>query len=446
MFQRNILHELDKWSKKRDRKPLIIKGARQVGKTTAINIFSENFDEYLYFNLDLKEDRELFEQDLSISDLITALFLYRNKSKPDRGKTLVFIDEIQNVPEALSQLRYFYETASDLYVIASGSLLETISSRKKTYPVGRVEILNMFPLTFSEYLKAMGLNKVLEFYDLVPPPKLAHSILLKHFHRYTLLGGMPEVIEKYRKTEDILIANSIYSNLLETYKEDVKKYARNNNMAEIIRYALDTAPLEAGTRIKFHGFGNSDCGSRNMGEALRTLEKAMLVDIVYPTTEVKPPMKPDSKKSPKLFFLDTGLVNYSVGLQDHFFKMDDLHSFYQGILAEHIVEQELKATYCKNRKLNFWVRAKKQSTAEVDFVVPYKNLVIPVEVKSGKSGTLKSLHQFVNRANHPYAIRLYAGYFSIEKHITPSGTEYCLLNLPYYLAGKLKTFMESFIK
>lgn len=372
------------------------------------------------------------------------MFLHKNKSRK-KGKTLVFIDEIQNVPKALSQLRYFYESIKDLYVIASGSLLKTISSRKITYPVGRVEFINMYPLTFSEYLKATGVKEVLKFYNQIPAPGFAHSKLLKHFHRFTLLGGMPEIIKDYIKTDDILSLNSIYNNLIIAYKEDVKKYARNEEMAGIIRFAIDSCPFEAGTRIKFQGFGNSNYGSEKMSEALKTLEKAMLIDIIYPTTNLRPPIKPDFKKSPKLQFLDTGLINFSVGLQEYFFTMEDLHSFHKGVLAEHIVGQELKANYYRNDQLGFWVREKKQSSAEVDFVVPFKEYIIPIEVKAGKSGTLRSLHQFIDRTNHPYAVRIYSGELSKDKNTTPAGTDYYLLNLPYYLTGKLKEYLEWFI-
>ena len=184
-----------------------------------------------------------------------------------------------------------------------------------------------------------------------------------------------------------------------------------------------------------------------MGEALRTLERAMLIYLLYPSTSTEPPIIPDLKKSPRLQFLDTGLINYFVGLQEYFYKTQDLHSFYQGILAEHIVGQELLAINMSNpRKLSFWVREKKQSNAEVDFVVPFQQYVIPVKVKSGKTGTLRSLHQFVNRSNHPYAVRLYAGPLTKTSTKTPEGKAYTLLSLPYFLAGKIHDYMEWLIE
>lgn len=444
IFERTILDDLRAWAGRKDRKPLIIKGARQVGKTTAVNIFSREFDQYLYFNLDKKEDRELFEQDLSFEDLLAALFFYKNESRAS-GKILIFIDEIQNVPLAVNQLRYFYESGSNLYVIASGSLLQTISSRDIHYPVGRVEFKNMYPLSFQEYLKADKKTEFVELYDKIPVPEFAHQKLLNEFHRYTLIGGMPEVIKKYLEKHDLTQINDIYKNLMVAYKEDVKKYARNRNMMQIIRHAINNAALEAGQRIKFHGFGNSQYRSREMGEALRLLEKAMLIQLVYPTTNLKPPIKPDTKKSPKLHFIDTGLLNYSAGLQNYYFTGDDLHSFYKGLMAEHIVGQELITNVMNDNKLHFWVREKKQSSAEVDYVTLFDKYIIPLEVKAGKSGRLRSLHQFVNRSNHPYGVRLYSGKLSIESHTTPSGTQYYLLNLPYYLTGKLDEYLSWFI-
>jgi hypothetical protein len=444
LYYRNILADLESWTEKTDRKPLVIRGARQVGKTTAVNIFAEKFKQYLYFNLDKREDRSVFEQDLSIEDLVAALFFHKNQSM-GRGKTLIFIDEIQNVPDAIKQLRYFYESKKELYVIASGSLLQTTSRREINYPVGRIEFKNMYPFTFSEHLKADNREEAAGLMNRIPIPAYSHKKMLELFHRYAMIGGMPEVIKKFLENNDLVMINEIYKNLLLAYKEDVKKYARNEKMMHIIRHAIDSAPLEAGRRIKFHGFGNSSYGSREMGEALRLLEKAMLINLVYPTTNLKPPVKPDTKKSPRLQFIDTGLLNYSAGLQNHFFGIDDLHSFYRGLLAEHIVGQELKATYLKDSRMNFWTREKRQGSAELDFALLFDKYIIPIEVKSGKSGTLRSLHQFMDRTDHPYGVRIYSGKLSVNRHKTPAGTEYLLLNLPYYLTGVIEKYLDWFI-
>ena len=193
MFDRTIVKELKKWVKKTNRKPLVLRGARQVGKTTAVEIFSKQFDQYIYLNLEILSDRKIFEMDYSVEELIQAIFFEKSKKK-SRGKTLIFIDEIQNSPKAVSMLRYFYESAKDYFVIAAGSLLESLIDRQISFPVGRVEYLYMKPLTFDEYIAAAGDSSLLEVLDQIPCPDFAHEKLLKQFYKYTLIGGMPEVV------------------------------------------------------------------------------------------------------------------------------------------------------------------------------------------------------------------------------------------------------------
>ena len=443
MFSRNIVQELRQWAVKKDRKPLILRGARQVGKTTAVDIFSKDFDQYLYLNLEKKEAAEIFNYNLSTEDLIQAIYLFKDIS-PSKGKTLLFIDEIQNSPQAIAQMRYFYESAKELHVIAAGSLFEVMARDSHTsFPVGRVEYMFMYPLMFEEFLVATGEEQALKYFNNIPLPGFSFSKLHKLFHKYVLIGGMPEVVNAYIEKKDITSLTPIYQGLLTSYLDDVSKYARNKTMVQVIRHAIESAPLEAGRRIKFHGFGNSNYRSREMGEALRTLERAMLIYLLYPSTVTEPPIRPDLRKSPKLQFLDTGLINYFAGLQKFFFKMEDLHSFYQGILAEHIVGQELLAVDMRtSRKLSFWVREKKQSNAEVDYIIQSGQYLIPIEVKAGKTGSLRSLHQFVERSAHPFAVRLNAGPLEKVKAVTPNGKQYDLLSLPYFLAAKLQNYIE----
>ena len=190
MFQRSILHGLTEWSEKPHRKPLILRGARQVGKTTAVSMLAEKFDQYIYLNLELKEDLQLFEQGYKVSELFEAICFLKNKD-PQKHRTLLFIDEIQSSPEAVATLRYFFEDLPHIYVIAAGSLLESLLDRHISFPVGRVEYLKMHPLTFEEFLGATGEAQAVEILDRIPLPDFAHDKLLKLFHRYTLIGGMP---------------------------------------------------------------------------------------------------------------------------------------------------------------------------------------------------------------------------------------------------------------
>jgi len=446
MFTRNILKELDKWSLNNDRKPLILRGARQVGKTTIVDIFSKKFDQYIYLNLDTKDDKDLFERNYNISDLIAAIFLYKKKSQDK--KTLIFIDEIQNSSQAVAMMRYFYEDskASKFYVIAAGSLLETLIDTKISFPVGRVEYLFLYPLNFKEFLMAMDEDEILEILQKIPISNFAHEKILKLFNLYTLIGGMPEIVENYKKHQDIIALNNVYESLLNSYLDDVSKYARNDLTQNVIRHCIESAPFEAGGRIKFQGFGNSNYRSREVGEALRSLERAMIINLVYPSTSIKLPIVPNFKKSPKLQFLDTGLINYFVGLQKDIFNSQNLDLVYGGKIIEHIVGQELISIHNERKKnFNFWVREDKRSNAELDFLFPFEQYVIPIEVKSGKTGRLRSLHEFMKKTNHDYAVRLYADKFSIDD-INFSGVNYKLLNLPYYLGYWVGDYLEYYVR
>jgi predicted AAA+ superfamily ATPase len=183
-----------------------------------------------------------------------------------------------------------------------------------------------------------------------------------------------------------------------------------------------------------------------MGEALRTLEKAMLLQLVFPTTQTEHPYLPDIKKSPRLQVLDTGMLNYFSGLQKPLFGTKDLNELYRGKIAEHIVGQEfLSSNYSFLNTLHFWVRDKKQSEAELDFLFPCNGTMIPVEVKSGNSGTLRSLHQYIDISETKFAVRMYAGNIKLEEHKTPEGTPFRLLNMPYFLSGLLEKYLDYFL-
>ena len=446
MFNRDILKNLTGWKEKNDRKPLVLRGARQVGKTTAINLFSEQFDQYLYLNLEIKTDRDIFEQGYSIEELVQAIFFHKNQQNR-KGRVLIFIDEIQNCPSAVSYLRYFYESFPYLYVIAAGSLLETLIDTHISFPVGRVEYLVMRPLSFKEFLSALSETASLDILNkTIPVPDFAHDKLMKLFNTYAIIGGMPEIVQKYSDHKDIIALNSIFDSLIVSYLDDVEKYARNITMANVIRYAISNAFYEAGNRIKFQGFGNSSYKSREMGEALKVLEKAMLIYLLYPSSSVAPPLQQNTKKSPRIQVLDTGMLNFFGGFQKDLFGANGIDSVYQGKIAEHIVGQELLATETSPLfKLQFWNREKKQSNAEVDFLIQYENLLIPIEVKSAATGRLRSLHQFIDRAPHKYAVRIYSDKLEINRISTLNGKDYTLLNVPFYLTGSITAYIEWMI-
>lgn len=442
MFRRQISDALTAWSDDPNRKPLVLRGARQVGKTTVVTEFARKYDQFLSLNLEKKADRDIFEKDHDIDMLISAIHFHLDQPVNKNAKTLIFIDEIQYCPSAATMLRYFYEERNDIHVIAAGSLLETLINRHISFPVGRVEYKWMYPLSFEEYLRALGYHETLSTLEKIPIAEFAHDKFLKLFHEYALVGGMPEAVQAYSHDRDILAVNKVYEDLMTAYMDDVEKYAPNRTIANVIRHIIQHAPLEAGSRIKFKGFGQSNYRSREMGDSLRLLEKAMLIQLVYPTVMVQPPAASDHKKSPKLQFLDTGMMNYAAGLQEHYFSMQDLNALYRGQVSENLVGQELLANnIVKKNQLKFWVREKKQSNAEVDYVVPYNKYLIPVEVKSGKTGTLKSLMQFMEVTDHPYSVRIYAGKFQVDTLKTPTGKAFTLLSLPYYLIGQLNKYL-----
>jgi predicted AAA+ superfamily ATPase len=446
VFNRTVLEEMEKWAQRNNRKPLILRGARQVGKTTAVEIFSKKFDQYIYLNLDINSDLGLFEKKYSIDELVQAIYFEKNK-KTINGRTLIFIDEIQNSANAILMLRYFYESFRDLYVIAAGSLLETLLGRQINFPVGRVEYLFIKPLTFNEFVDASGDNTLSEILYKIPFPDFAHEKMLKYFYKYTLIGGMPEIVSTYYNNQNLIELNPVYESLLRSYIDDVEKYARNDTLARVIRFAIENCFYHAAQRIKFEAFGRSNYKSREISDALRTLEKAMLIYLIYPSTQTELPILADLKKAPRLHIVDTGLVNYFAGLQKELFGTGDLNSAYEGRIAEHIVGQELIAiSNSISDKVSFWVKEKKQSNAQVDFIIPYEKYIIPVEVKSGKAGRLRSLHEFIDLASHNYAVRIYSGGLKIDEVQTVKGKKFYLLNLPFYLVGNIKKYLGWFLE
>jgi len=446
MFQRNAINQLHNWKNKQNRKPLVLRGARQVGKTTLVHMFSKEFNNYLYLNLEKKDEQKLFLSNLPINELIEAMFFIKQQMR-NQGPTLIFIDEIQNSPEAVGYLRYFFEEAPDYYVISAGSLLETLIDKTISFPVGRVEYLMLHPCSFIEFLVASNELQSIEILNQEKIPEFAHDKLLSLFYKYTLLGGMPEIVNQYSENRDLVALNTIFESLLTSYIDDVDKYARNSNLSQIIQFVIKQAFNGAGQRIKFQNFGNSNYRSREIGEAFRILEKTMLLQLIYPITNTELPIIQDSKKSPRLQVLDTGLLIYFAGFQQQVLNIDFLQNVYQGLIAEHIVGQELKALNSMPlHRLNFWTRENKDSNSEVDYIYSYKNYLFPIEVKTAAKGRLRSLHEFVNRSPHYYAVRIYSGKFSIDKTETIAGKKFILLNLPYYLIHKIDRYLDMLME
>ena len=446
MFYRDIVVKWKEWDNRTDRKPLIIRGARQVGKTTIVTFFAKEFDCFLSLNLEKDSERELFEKATSPEEILTAIYLLKGQTR-HQEKVLLFIDEIQNSPKAVAMLRYFYEEMPELRVIAAGSLLETLIDTHISFPVGRVEYMALRPCSFLEFLEAIGELELKKALEDVALPVLIHDRVMKLFNEYVLVGGMPEAVAIYAKNKDLVAVQRVYETLLNGYRDDTEKYAKNDTDKKVLRHILHYGWLYAGQRIKFERFANSNYKSREIGDALRTLEKALVMELSYPTTLTTVPIQPQFQKSPKLLWLDTGLVNHVANLQIELLGSKDISEAWKGKIAEHIVGQEfLAASDLVSSKRNFWVREAKNSQAEVDYIYTYKGKIIPIEVKSGNNSKLKSLHLFMEESPNDVAVRFWNNPPSEDIITLPSGKQYSLYNLPFYYAGNLDKVLQKLLK
>ena len=443
MFRRIAQKYLYEWAQKEERKPLVLRGARQVGKTTLVKMFAADFDHYIYLNLEEKEDAELFAADSSFDDLLVGIFFKAN-IPIDSSRTLIFIDEIQNEPKAVQALRYFYEKRPDLYVIAAGSLLESLMGRHISFPVGRVEYMALHPCTFVEFLMAIGEDMLANQIEKIAVPQSLHSYTLDLFKKHMIIGGLPEVVANYAQYRDMVRLNGVFNALLSGYRDDVEKYADKPKEQDSIRYILNYGWTSAGHRIQFAKFTNSSFKSADVSNAFRTLEKTLLLELVYPLTSTSFPILPDLKKSPKLLWFDTGLVNYVAGMQEELLFTPNSDELWNGDIAEHIVAQELLgATTLFGEKRMFWVRDARNSQAEVDFVIRHKSHLLPIEVKTGSNSKLRSLHQYMEESNENIALRLWNGPMTSDIITHTDGRPFTLYNIPLYYAGHLNAWLQQ---
>ncbi len=442
MFERKALAQLREWAAKPNHKPLVLRGARQVGKTTLVKQFAQDYDVYLELNLEKSADRQIFESGLPMEELLTTIYMLNNKERRN-VPTLLFIDEIQNSPQAVAMLRYFHEEVSGIDVVAAGSLLENLMDKNISFPVGRVEYMAVRPCSFNEFLGAIGEHNLRDAQGSITLPAPLHGKMLRLFSTYTLTGGMPEVVQSYADSRDIVALSHIYESLLTGYRDDVEKYARSENMKSTIRHILSTGWTYAAQRITFEKFGNSLYRSREMSEAFHTLEKTMLLELVHPMTSVLVPIIPEARLAPKLLWLDTGLVNYAAGMQKELMNARDINDAWAGHIAEQIVGQELLSSdNLFSHKRCFWVKGA-ASEAEVDFLVQFEDKLVPIEVKAGHNSRLRSLHQFMQKAPHDIAVRFWGKPFTIDDVSTPEGKQFRLINLPYYYAGQFNEVLRQ---
>jgi predicted AAA+ superfamily ATPase len=444
VFKRKLYKKLLDWKASSRRKPLIIRGARQVGKSTLVRLFSKEYKYYIELNLERAQDKKNF--DFDSAQLIMEAVLLRENMDFDTKPLLLFIDEIQESPRAIQMLRFFYEDFPDVHVICAGSLLEHVLKDINSFPVGRVQQMVLHPFDFEEYLAAKGEDRVLKQLDEVPIKEFAHHVLLEKFHEYTIIGGMPEVVKTYIENKTLTVIKEVYDEIWQSYKDDIEKYGRNLTERKVIRHIIETAPYEK-DRITMAGFGNSNYKSREVGEALRALDKSRLVLLMYPAINTKFPQEIDFKRKPRLQFLDTGLLNYALGIQAELLGLTDFSDFHRGRIIQHMVYQQVLSQHNEvGFQAHFWVREKSNSNSEVDLVLPFEKSLIPIEIKSGPHGRLRSLFQFMEQVDHNFAIRLLANHWSLEDVTTTQGKKFKLLNLPYYLSTRLENYAGWLVK
>ncbi len=444
MFKRKILEKLEEWKNADRHKPLILRGARQVGKTTLVNGFGSHFENYLYFNMERNENVKLFEMDINIDDLVSMLFASLGKIKKD-GKTLIFIDEIQNSPKTIALLRYFYEQRPDLYVVAAGSLLENLIDVKVSFPVGRVQYLALRPCSFYEFLGAIDKNELLAILSQKPELTVAfHEQLMHQFNQYAIIGGMPEAIQQYAETKDVVAIEDVYETLVQAYKDDAEKYVVGNKLTDTVRFILSYGWAFAGETITLGNFANSGYKSREVGDAFRLLEKAMLLELVYPVSSTQMPVIPETRRMPKLIWFDTGLVNYQAGIRSEIIGSTDMVDAWRGHIAEQITAQELFALEDRvGQHRAFW--AKPNNGAEVDFIISHNSKLYPIEVKSGVNSHLRSLQVFMDNSNVDVAIRIWSKPYSVDEIKTVNGKAFKLINLPFYLIGRIHDILNALV-
>ncbi len=416
-MQRIITKKLLEWKDQNGRKPLIVRGARQVGKSYTITDFGKQYFEgevhvinfekrpigfiqihtierEFIVDENLENWKSIFDKDLETNRIISELEILINK-RIKIGKDLLFFDEIQECPKAILSFRYFYEQMPELHIIGAGSLLE-FALQDISFPVGRVKLLNMNPMNFYEFLLATKKEILAEIILKYPIelPESTHNVLLDEIKKYFFIGGMPECINKYVDTGHLIDVFDIQLDLLTTFRQDFSKYATYSDK-RCLNAVLDAISKNIGHQIKYSHLANGFTNP-TIKKAFELLETARLFKKVCSSTPEGIPLGANkSEKTFKAIMLDIGLLSRLSGLSiSTEFNKFDLLSIYRGAMAEQFVGQELISA--GHTDLHYWNRQAKSSTAEIDFLIEKQNEIIPIEVKSGVSGSLKSMHLLLN--------------------------------------------------
>ncbi len=435
---------LESWLNQPNRKPLVLRGARQVGKTWLIRDFAQQKNKKLIeINFERSPSlQSLFEWNDPKEIILNLSTVFNHKIFPEQ--TILFLDEIQAAPHLLAKLRWFAEDFPELPVIAAGSLLEFILAEHTfSMPVGRITYMHLEPLSFEEFLLAHEAESLVDYIKQFnfsqPIPSAIHHSLMRLFKEYLLVGGMPAVILSWIAEKSWDRVHQIQSDILATYRDDFSKYHGRlslNRLEEILIHI----PKMLGRKFVYSRV-NPTTHSGAVKQSLDLLVKAKIASLVKSTAANGVPLEAELKdKIFKVIFLDIGLCSSALGIRmHHLSEVADLNLMNQGSLSEQVVGQMLRTiepAYLEPH-LYYWLREEKDANAELDYVIQHENKVIPIEVKSGKTGTLKSLHTYIQLKNPDYAIRINSDFPSVIK------IQSCqLLSIPFYLTGQIHRFLN----
>jgi uncharacterized protein len=407
-MRRKQLESLKQWWRDKDRKPIILRGARQVGKSTLVRLFAKAHDlNLIEINLEKVTIKSFEQEDIDIENIVKEIS-YKTKQNFD-DNSLLFIDEIQESPRALQALRYFYEEKNEIAVIAAGSLLEfSLHQHNFSLPVGRVEYMHLGPMTFIEFLWAQGQETLASdmLTNLEGTIDIAFDLLKKSLREFYFVGGMPEAVKAHSEGRNWQAISKIHQSIMETYIDDFGKYATSTQSVHL-GHLLKTLPFHIGKKIKFSEL-LSNVQHPQIKRAVELLEQAKIISKCYHSNASGIPLSSQIDESVfKIYFLDIGLLNFLMGLRaDHILELSAEGLLTEGIMAEQFIAQHLKYMLIQDSQpLLYWLKDKKKNNAEIDFLIQKGKNIIPIEVKAGKSGTLKSLIYFMGDKKLKEAIR-----------------------------------------
>ena len=431
---RNIMEELTKWKQNKERKPLILRGARQVGKTYIIKQFGkENYDGVAYFNFDHDIAlQNMFENTKDPKSILEQLaFVYGKEIVPE--KTLIVFDEIQECPNALNALKYFKEEANEYHIISAGSLLG-IRLSHTSFPVGKVEFLNMYPMTFTEFLKADGQSNLVDYMNSIQNinniPDIFFNKLEEKLKSYFIIGGMPEVIQSWITYKDMERVNKIQEDILQSYESDFSKHTTSieANRISIIWNSIPSQIARENKKFLYQAAQNG-ARAREYEDAVNWLKNANVVNKIYNVTKPNMPLIAyNDLSSFKLYLNDVGLLRKKTNLSSRvIIEGDTLFQEFKGALTENYVLQTLVANGLEPYYYTF------DNRYEKDFIMQYQNEIIPIEVKAGKSLNNTSLK--VYNETHKPNIRIRFSMNNLNKDDN-------LINIPLFMAEYVKKFIE----